>query len=430
MNQDIAHNLFSNFQSTIFRAVRAFLKHKAVETDKSITTTLRIPGDIKEFYECIAEAEMTSINTAIVSTLSKVKDQTISEYQKSYTKINDTYDYQINSFLKIIDNQKIDYNDLCALLEWITGNKVSRIDITNKEKLVNLIDKKAQTETCRIFGYSYDWIGDNKRNISYRSQRGWYKNVQSFVRDLIINFYLDETVESFELSFLCCDRNVVNNIISGVNLSTEENITPIVIVNRCINDVKTSTFHQFESNNINYEKCRKHFIVLINMILMLVKYRIINFPNGYLVTPQQHDLILDGSMHLAELFNKKQLSNGFNLDDLQDIEPSSLSADDSRKTKKPTIYHCLNWSVLDNILAWSNDSPSIALTNELASRCHMNKIALAKYLRLFTLTDANFATNDIFLPSEENATLVINLVKIRELRSDLQNCKILDTSFG
>ncbi len=109
----MTHNLFSNFQSTIFRAVKSFVqKNTEGKTDKSITTTLRIPEEIKEFYECIAVAEMTSINTAIVSTLSKVKEQTINEYQKSYTKINDTYDYQINSFLKIMDNQKIDYNDL------------------------------------------------------------------------------------------------------------------------------------------------------------------------------------------------------------------------------------------------------------------------------------------------------------------------------
>lgn len=93
-----ARNLFSNFQSTIFRAVKAFLqKNKGAEADKSITTTLRIPGEIKEFYECIAEAEMTSINTAIVY-INQGKEHTINEYQRSYTKINDTYDYQINSF--------------------------------------------------------------------------------------------------------------------------------------------------------------------------------------------------------------------------------------------------------------------------------------------------------------------------------------------
>jgi len=431
----MAHNLFSNFQSTVFRAVKAFLqKNKEGETDKSITTTLRIPGEIKGFYECIAEAEMTSINTAIVSTLSKVKDQTINEYQKSYTKINDTYDYQINSFLKIIDDQKIDYNDLCLLLEWITDAKINRTDITNKEKLINIIDKNAQLKTCQIFGYGYDWLQNNKRSISYnwpKFQDRWYKSVELFVKDLVMNFYLDETVESFELSFLCCDKNVVRNIISGISPGTEEQITPIVIANRCINGIKTHTYHQFESNDINYEKCRNYFVVLIKLILELVKYRIIRFPNGYLVTPQQHDMIVDGSMHLAELFKNNQLSNNFYLDDLKDIEPPSLSADDKNKTNKPNIYHGLNCSVLRNILTWSDkNSPSIALTDDLASRCGLNKIALAKYLRLFDLNNAKPTTNGVFLDSGQQDILMINLVRIRELQLELQNCKNLDTAFG
>jgi hypothetical protein len=435
MNHEMTHNLFSNFQSTVFRAVKTFLqKNKGEETDKSITTSLRIPGEIKEFYECIAEAEMTSINTAIVSTLSKVKDQTISEYQKSYSSINDTYDYQINSFFKIIDDQKIDYNDLCMLLEWITGIKINRADITNKEILVNLIDKNAQLKTCKIFGYSYEWLQDNKRSISYKwpgFKDRWYKHVKPFVRDLIISFYLDETVESFELSFLCCDSNVINNISSGISSGIQENITPIVIANRCINGIKTSTYHRFESNNINYEKCRHHFIVLIKMILVLVKNNIISFPCGYLVTPQQHDMILDGSMHLAELFNKNRPTNDFNVDDLEDVEIRPISVDDNHRTNKPHIYHCLNSTVIHNILTLTDKATSsMPLTDDVASRCGMNKAALAKYLRLFDINNNQQYSNGVFLSPEKNDVLIINLIRIREIQSELHECKTLDTAFG
>jgi hypothetical protein len=435
MNQEMTHNLFSNFQSTVFRAVKSFLqRNKGEEADKSITTSLRIPGEIKEFYECIAEAEMTSINTAIVSTLSKVKDQTISEYQKSYSSINDTYDYQINSFFKIIDDQKIDYNDLCLLLEWITGIKLNRADITNKEILVNLIDKNAQLKTCQTFGYSYEWIQDNKRSISYRwpdFQDRWYKNVKSFIQDLIINFYLDETVESFELSFLCCDKNVIDNIISGISSERLENITPIVIANRCINGIKTKTYHRFESDNINYEKCRHHFIVLVKMILVLVKNNIISFPCGYLITPQQHDMILDGNIHLVELFNKNRLTNSFCVDDLDDVEIFPISVNDSHKTNKPNIYHCLKSTVIHNILTLADKyTSSMPLTDDVASRCRMNKTALTKYLRLFDINNDQPYSNGVFLSPEKNDDLIINLNRIREIQSELRDCKILDTAFG
>lgn len=97
------------------------------------------------------------------------------------------------------------------------------------------------------------------------------------------------------------------------------------------------------------------------MILVLVKHHIIT-SNGYTVTPQQHDMILDGSMHLAELFNNNLFSNNFCLDDLEDIEIRSLSITDNHKTNKPTIYHGLNCSVIHDILTWTDTaSPSVIL---------------------------------------------------------------------
>lgn len=432
MKQDIAHNLFSNFQSTIFKAVKTFLhKQRGEDADKPITTSLRITSEIKEFYECLAETEMTSLNTAIVNTLNKVKEQTINEYQTSYSKINDIYDYQINSLIKIIDDQKIDYNDLCILLKWITDHDISRSDLANKQKLINIIDKKSQLKLCETFGYNYDWIQDNKYSIFYkwpRFQDRWYKHVKCFIQDLIINFYLDETVESFEISFLCCDRNIVNNIISHTTPSPEESITPIVIAERCINGLKTKTYHKFESNNINYDKCRRHFVVLIKMITMLRKHGIVKFPNGYVITHQQHDMIQDGSMHLAELFNNNYLSNRLCLDDLDDISSyyNANHGTDSRETNTPNIYHALKRSVIIDILTWSEkDSSSIALTDELASKCYMSKNKLSKYLRLFDIYNPDPVTNGIFSKKS-----FINLIRIRELQLELQNCKILDTAFG
>ena len=429
----MTHNLFSNFQSTTFKAVKAFLhKNREEESEKPITTSLRITSEIKEFYECLAETEMTSLNTAIVNTLSKVKDQTISEYQKSYSKINDVYDYQINSLIKIIDDHKIDYNDLCILLEWITGHEISRSDVTNKQKLINIIDKNSQLKLCEIFGYSYDWFQKNNHSIFYKwplLQDRWYKNVTFFIQDLIKNFYLDETVESFEISFLCCDRNVVKNIISHTNPGSEESITPIVIAERCINGIKIKTYHKFQSDNINYDKCRRHFIVLIKMITMLRKYGIVKFPNGYVITHQQHDMILDGSMHLAELFNNNYLSNHLNLEDLDDIQSyyyDTNDGPDSRKTNTPNIYHALNRSVIIDILTWSDkDRSSIDLTDELASRCYMSPNKLNKYLKLFDINNTDSVKNGIFSKKS-----VINLIRIRELQSELEEIKILDTDFG
>jgi len=70
------------------------------------------------------------------------------------------------------------------------------------------------------------------------------------------------------------------------------------------------------------------------------------------------------------------------------------------------------------------------LTDDVASRCGMNKTALAKYLRLFDINNDQPYSNGVFLSPEKNEGLIINLVRIREIQSELRDCKTLDTAFG
>lgn len=213
------------------------------------------------------------------------------------------------------------------------------------------------------------------------------QNVQTFVRNLIMNFYLDETVTSFNLSFLCCDGGVVKNILSRVAIEGSENITPVVIANRIINGVNTTTYHRFESGNINYEKCRNHFVVLAKMIMMLTRHGIVDYPNGYLITPEKHDRITDGTMHPSELFNTTRLSNSFYVEDLEEFKliPRLPNSSD---TDRPNIYHALDPTILNKILTYSEKEGAHAvLTDYLASKVNMSKKAMVRYLKLFTLFD-------------------------------------------
>lgn len=435
MNESNNCNLFSNFQSKIFNTVRNFLdKDKNIDSNKPVATSLRIPNELKDFYECLAEAEMTSMNTAIINTLSKVKDQTISEYKKTYSKINDIYDYQVNSFLKIIDSHKVDYNDLIPLLSFLTGEEISRTKLTNKEQLVNLLSKSSQLKLSKLFGYNYDWLQDNASPIYYKWQKfedRWYKNVTSFTMDIIKNFYLDSTVKNIRFSILCSDANMVKNLISGITPNKNEPITPFIEASRDINGVQVITYHRFESENINYEKCRKHFVILNKMMFMLKSYRIIDFPNGYIVSPQKHDMIRDGSMHLADLFKNTSRSNDLCLDDLLELTPRSLSSDKDDQTIKPNLYHALDCSVIHDLITWTNrDEDSAILTDELLSRCGMSTKELIKYLNLFALNTLSSTGNPIFLHSNEDEKRVLNLNRIREIANEMKSTKLLDTAFG
>lgn len=429
--QESPYNLFNNFQSTLLKAVKLFLSEKRNSSDKLIATSLRIPNEIKEFYDCIASADSTSLNTAILNTLTKVKDHTIREYQDTHSKINDIFYYQLESLLKIIDTHQIDYNDLCALLEWATEVKVSRACLVNKEKLVQIIDKKSQLKLCQMFGFSYDWVQDNNQIISYRENSHnyyWHRNVKGFIHGVIHSFYLDDTVQSFELSFLCCDRNLIKNILSGINPEKRELITPIVIANRRIHGVNIRTYHRFQSEDINYEECRKYFIALIKLIFMLKRHEIIDYPSGYVLTQQQNDIVLNEKIPLVTLFNTTHLPNALHLESLTTTELAEQS-NDLLYTDKPHIYHVLNASLLKKISQLAKTADTIELTSELASQVDLSQPSLEKYLQLFDKDFSHNQTGFILCASKEGGSPLINIRRVNEVSKRMEEMKMLDDCF-
>ncbi len=78
--QKIPYSLF-NFHSTTVKAVKVFLSSKKKESSKLLVTSLRISAETKYFFECLADAEGISLNSALINTLGKVKDQTIHQYR-------------------------------------------------------------------------------------------------------------------------------------------------------------------------------------------------------------------------------------------------------------------------------------------------------------------------------------------------------------
>tara|TARA_B100001996_G_scaffold375635_1_gene355845 strand:+ start:637 stop:1368 length:732 start_codon:yes stop_codon:yes gene_type:complete len=200
---------------------------------------------------------------------------------------------------------------------------------------------------------------------------------------------LDEAVISFRIAFLCCDANIVRNIISDTYSDTDESMTPIIIANRCIHGINVRTYHRFESQNINYHKCRKHLIMIAKMIMMLVKHINLDFPSGYVVTPEQHENIFYGKMHLAELFNNHWFLNGFHIDDLEDIEYLDSKNDQSRvdTTDCPQLHHALDASILYKLkfIEKNKDHGKIRITNELAKEYNMTPNTMVKYLALYEI---------------------------------------------
>lgn len=73
---------------------------------------------------------------------------------------------------------------------------------------------------------------------------------------------------------------------------------------------------------------------------------------------------------------------------------------------------------------------SCELTDDLSDQCGMKKNALIKYLKRFDLKKGESPTTEVFLPTKKEETIAINLVRIREIQTELNQCKLLDTAFG
>ena len=424
-------SLFNYFQNNLMEGVKLFLSQKKDNGDKLVPISLRIHADVKNFFECVAETSGQSFNGVIQTLLENVKNQTIAtEYEQPAEKIKRAFDYQINSLLNAWMQvthtcNNLNYNDLASLLGWLNNKTVEREDLIHADNLIQLFNKEAQKKFCQTFGYGYLWLQDNSQPIHERSETTkyrWYKNIILFVRGLIKRFYLDETVESFDLSFLCCDREVVNHIKNNTNIERPERITPFVIAHRKINGIEVTSYHLFETNDINYEKCRQYLIALIKIIMYLVNEKIMRYPNGYTITPEEHDKILNGQKHLSDYFQRRVHSYNYHIEDLADIKETRLS---EKETDNPHFYNILNSSELFNVFESTEQKDKAPITEKMASKFGMTPKILEKYLWLYE----NNTLSGHLLETTDGLTSV-NLKKLKLIQSEINKCPNFNTSFG
>jgi|GEM_PF-2767488 len=429
------YNLYTNFQPLLKNAIKKFLStNDNFDSDKTITTSLRLSSDLKQFYENLAEAESTSLNTAIINTLSKVKECTISHYKYTYDSVEDLHLTQVNSLINIIETSNVDLNDLDNLFEWLNGRKPEREELIDKRAISKLFNKDAQKNLCTTFGYNYSWLSNNQHRINeINTDFRWYKNVRGCISKIIFNYYLNSPVSSLNLGFIVSDMHSIKNIYVNKFSETPNYVTPFLMVNRNINGIHVRTYHSFESNDINYERCRNYFIMLVKMSLVLQNAKVLNDVFGYLIPHETHDKIKTGHIHLSEVcVNKENILHEFYFDDFEEMTPISFPNDNENKTTVPNIFNMLDIGIIDTLAhhAKNEKGPDDTYLKITDTRIFLNRIKIeqiSKYLNLYG--KALNIYMDITEPTRTDPALYINKLDILKIHEEIKGTKSLVTSF-
>lgn len=307
-------NLFSSLQKNLIEAVKAFLASESTNSEKNLHTeeklvpiSLRISSGVKTFFDCVADKSGQSFNGVITNVLEKAKEETLTEYNSASARIQQVFDYQINSFLQIIDEHKIDYNELPILLGWLTGKEIKESDLTDRKKWMDLMTKSVKEKACKLFDVRYNWLKDNSCSKGEYNQILWYKEIYNFVFHFIQEFYLDETITSFKVECFISNSEIVHNILSDIFPEQEDDVIVFITAERKIGDMKFTTYHQCESQNLNYWRSREYFVLLIKILLALSKSLEHNFlyPSAYLISREESLQVARHELHISTVINRR-----------------------------------------------------------------------------------------------------------------------------
>lgn len=351
-------NIVSVFKSVIYNAVKHYLSDKKKQTslDENIPTTLRISKETKLFYECLAQQESSSLNSVLTKTLEGIKEAAIHDYGANYTDINEIFDKQISSFLKVLKTCKIHENDIPVILEWLTDRKVTRRDILDKKFLIDVFDKEVQLKFCKIFGFSYRWLSNNSYDVNYIYNNGqypfdWYKSSTESMMGLIKDIYTDDTVTQITINFLTDNQNIENVILKASEVETH--IYPVIIIERDIKGVKFTNYRLCKKQDIGYFRCHAYFIALLKLIHMLDENRILDQTNFIPISKEQMDSLTSNRVSIYELYEIAQHKKCCSIDDLNVDhikQPSSFKkSDDIKLTNEARFHHVLDISFIENL---------------------------------------------------------------------------------
>lgn len=306
----IKHSRQNLLHHSINQAVIDFEQNHNPSTASGITPmTLRMPDELKRFYECLASSESTSLQAVMIGTLKLVFKNSVEQANIENPDI--FFKRQIDRFLTILKDNSFDLNDLPELLSFITKKKIDRKSLyTEPFKIYSLMNKSHLMQFAQLFGYGYPWLAgqvDDCHDSQFNYfEETWYHDITAFLRRMIQHYRQDSSATKLRLIFLCNDLAVDAHIIQDKSVTAEYALMPVLHIERQCNDINFSTYHALSANSISHLERRHNFVKLINALQSLQRAAIIQPTILYYLPTPELRAVIDGLSHVCTLFHSKK----------------------------------------------------------------------------------------------------------------------------
>lgn len=237
---------------------------QAESDQRRIPTTVRLEPQVKAFVERHSEAMGLSIQDFIGMTLRAVM------IASENPKVSEL-DLMISRFFDLFQSFEITTADIPLLLP---ENILARADLEHRDRILNALDRSLVQHIASVFLVNPEWLKGVSSECIDRSQIGhWYKSPASFARSILVH-RLKADVTRVSVLFVTGDETSLARLdearTKGDAIPSLD-ITPVIVLDMVTNGVRFNTYHVWDTQRWNYEKCR---IDLKVMMLLCQRARI------------------------------------------------------------------------------------------------------------------------------------------------------------
>lgn len=244
-------NLLANLMRTVPVPTQRNENPESRENDAPrMATTIRLEPQLRAFVERHASTMGLSIQDFITMTLRAVM---IASEQPKASEL----DLMVSRFFDIFSAYEINTSDITTLLPI---NSLTRSDLEHRDRILNAMNSDFISHIANLFGVSVDWInGSSEYCIDSPKIQRWYKSPDNFARGLL-RLKLTKGVNRISVGFVT-DEDVGLEILNMARLKGDDfqsvNITPVIICERVLNNIRFTTYEIWQTERWNYFNCRR-----------------------------------------------------------------------------------------------------------------------------------------------------------------------------
>jgi hypothetical protein len=263
-----------------------------------VTQSVRFPPDVRNWISTQAEHLGVSVQDFISLTMKGVMVTTDSPK-------TDELDTMVMRFFLLFEAHGIATADI---LDFLPEHSISRSELRNNDKIINLLDKKVIDHLIGIFGINGDWL-KVKSDYMYESKR-FYKYLPAVLSE--ITRHKLKTGKSVDVLFLTksgIGLKELSEIKKGEYENTNyEHVYVVLKLKKVINGHNISTYQLWDNLPWDYWRSRHHA-----KALMYFCEKTQNYISAYSLNSEELATLTSGR---GELSNIEKHGNHFLIDEL------------------------------------------------------------------------------------------------------------------